>query len=75
MLSPNLHITILPISQTALQRHSWYPRPQMVRYGREMVEVDEVVSILLSSGMTVPEVLEWLERRLEVGRFAKKEQR
>lgn len=50
------------------------PRPvQLVRFCGEMQPVEEVTSMLLCSGMNEQQVLDWLERRMEFGRFAKKE--
>jgi hypothetical protein len=49
------------------------PPTQLVRFDSQMVPVEEVVSLLLCSGMTVNEIFLWLERRMEIGRFAPKE--
>jgi len=48
------------------------PEPQKVRFDNQMMPVEEVVSMLLCSGMSEQGVLDWLERRMEVGRFAPK---
>jgi hypothetical protein len=42
-----------------------------IRFGKGEEHITEVVDILKSSGMTDGEVFLWLERRLQIGRFAK----
>ena len=42
-----------------------------IRFGKGEEHITEVVDILKSSGMTQDEDFGWLERRLEIGRFAK----
>lgn len=42
-----------------------------IRFGKGEEHVTEVVDILRSSGMSDDEVFEWIERRLQIGRFAK----
>lgn len=47
------------------------PYSQLVRFEDRLQFVDEVVSMLLCSRMSETKVFEFLERRWEVGRFAK----
>jgi hypothetical protein len=42
-----------------------------IRFGKGEEHITEVVDILMASGMTRDEVFVWLERRLQIGRFAK----
>jgi hypothetical protein len=44
---------------------------EYVRFGKEMIHVTEAVSILQCSGETEDFIFRWLERRLQIGRFAK----
>lgn len=60
--------SIQPSSRTSLTVS--VHEPQTVRFDNQQVPVEEVVSLLLCSGMTQPQVLDWLERRMQVGRFA-----
>lgn len=63
--------SLLPTSRTSMQFtvHDDQP-PQLCRFDSQMLPVEEVVSILLCSGMSTDEIFVWLERRMEIGKFA-----
>lgn len=65
------HIELLATPKGFRQTASIEPPMQLVRFEGKMQPVDEVVSILLCSGMKQPEIFSWLERRMEIGRFAR----
>ena len=69
--SMKLSYSIQPTSRTAMRFEvSDDRKPQLCRFDNQMMPVEEVVSILQCSGMPDGQIFEWLERRMQIGRFS-----
>lgn len=66
-----LFLTIKP-TDNGVQFRVSDPAPQLVRYDKEMMPIEEVVSILQCSGESTDAIFRWLERRMQIGQFAPK---
>lgn len=70
----SLTYSIRPIGSNCIRFCMENPAPpQLVRYDGEMIPVEEAVSLLLCAGHSVDYCFQWLERRMQVGRFAPRE--
>lgn len=64
---PKLIYSLLPISRSSMQFNAHDDQPQQFcRFDGQMLPVEDVVSMLIRSGMSTAEIGFWLECRMDI---------